>query len=179
MGGSQGAREINGMVLLALPDLIKKYEVIHQCGESDYKNAQKGASLQIKSEEEKGMYHLYASFDEEELASAYSVADVIISRAGSGSIFEIAASGKPGMLIPYKHAASGHQEKNAHSYVRTGAALMLEGKNATPHMLVNTVDSIMNNSEKAKIMSEAARNFAKPEAAQKIAELILDTNMTT
>lgn len=174
LGGSQGSREINDMILLALPDLVKKYEIIHQSGETDYKNMQKGANLQIKNEEEKGMYHLYPTLNEGELAGAYSVANVIISRAGSGAIFEIASSGKPSILIPYAPAAGAHQEKNAHAYAKTSAALMLEGKNVTPHMIVNTIDSIVNNPNKTKEMSEAARNFAKPEAARKIAAEILD-----
>lgn len=175
LGGSQGAKQINDLVLLALPDIVKKYEIIHQCGDINHKEVQEIANLQIKGEEEKAMYHPYSTLKEEELASAYSVASVIISRAGSGAIFEIASSMKPSILIPYAPAAGGHQEKNAHIYAKTGAALLLEGENIKPHMLINAVDSIIKNPEKAKLMNEAARNFAKPDATKKIAELVLDT----
>lgn len=173
MGGSQGAKQINDLVLLALPEFLKKYEIIHQCGKESYETLHKGAFLEIKDKEERKSYHLYAMLDELEMASAYNIADVIISRAGSGSIFEIAAAGKPSVLIPYAGSAGDHQEKNAEVYTSEGAAIMLGDKNLMPHMVLSEVDRIIDNPEKAKEMSEAALRFAKPQAAQKIAEEIL------
>ena len=173
LGGSQGAKQINDLLMLALPDFIKKYEIIHQCGEKNFKNMQKVALLEIKNPEERRMYHLYPFLSEEQLASAYALADVIISRAGSGAIFEIAASGKPSILIPYMAAAGDHQMKNAQIYKEAGAARMLRGKNIMPHMLEGLIDSILGNQEGIAAMSAAARNFAKPDAAGKIAEEIV------
>ncbi len=173
MGGSQGARQINELTLLAVPDLIKKYEIVHQCGAENLTQVQKGAAIQVRDSQERALYHIYPMLREEEMASAYALARVIISRAGSGAIFEIAAAGKPSILIPYAPAAGGHQEKNAHAYAETGAAIVLEGKNLTPHMIISEVDSIMENIERSKSMSEAARRFAKPEAAKRIAEELL------
>lgn len=174
MGGSQGAREINDLVLLALPGLTDKYEVIHQCGEADYQRMKKGALLRIRDKAKRGLYHPYPNLDENKLASAYSAADIIISRAGSGAIFEIAASGKPAILIPYKPASGKHQEKNAHTYEGTGAAVVLEGENLKPHILVNTIDSIMNDPGKMQMMSESASKFTRPDAARKIVEILLN-----
>lgn len=173
LGGSQGAQQINELTLLALPDLIKKYEIIHQCGAQNIRQVQKGAIIQLKDGEEKALYHTYPVLSEEEMASAYALARVVISRAGSGAIFEIAAAGKPSILIPYAPAAGGHQEKNAHAYAETGAAVVLEGENLTPHMIVNEVVSIVESMERLKSMSEAARRFAKPDAASKIAEEVI------
>ncbi|MBI1888394.1 MAG: UDP-N-acetylglucosamine--N-acetylmuramyl-(pentapeptide) pyrophosphoryl-undecaprenol N-acetylglucosamine transferase [Candidatus Spechtbacteria bacterium] len=172
-GGSRGAREINDLLLLALPDLLKKYEIIHQCGEDNYKDMQKGAIVEIGDSNERRLYHLYASLHEEEIASAYKLAAVIVARAGAGAIFEIALSGKPSVLVPYAYSAGDHQEKNAHSYAKEGAAIVLEGENLKPHILINSIDLITENSQKAQIMSEAAQRFAKPDAAKRIAEELL------
>lgn len=172
-GGSRGAREINDLLLLALPDLLKKYEIIHQCGEDNYKDMEKGAIVEIPDRDERSLYHLYARLNEEEIASAYKLAVVIVARAGAGAIFEIALSGKPSILVPYAHSAGNHQEKNAHFYAKEGAAIVLEGENLKPHILVNSIDIITENPQKAQEMSEAAQRFAKPDAARNIAEEIM------
>ena len=173
MGGSQGARQINGLLLLLAPELVDKYEVVHQCGEKNFKKVNAGIKLQLRDSENKELYHLYPVLSEQEMASAYQLASVIVSRAGSGAIFEIAASGKPSILIPYLDAVGDHQSKNAKIYKETGAALVLRGKNIMPHMLMGLIDKSVNNPEQAQKMSRAAHEFAKPDAASKIAEEIL------
>jgi len=173
LGGSQGAKQINDLLMLALPDFIKKYEIIHQCGEKNFKNMQKAALLELENPEERRTYHLYPSLTEEQMARAYTLADIIISRAGSGAIFEIAAAGKPSILIPYMASASGHQMKNAQIYKEAGATLVLRGRNIMSHILEGLIDSILGNQERTASMSQAARSFAKLDAADKIAEEIL------
>jgi UDP-N-acetylglucosamine--N-acetylmuramyl-(pentapeptide) pyrophosphoryl-undecaprenol N-acetylglucosamine transferase len=172
IGGSQGAKQINDLVILALPEFLKRYEIIHQCGEQNYEDLKKEAFLEIKNKEDRELYHLYAALDEIEMASVYNIASVIVSRAGSGAIFEISASGKPSVLIPYANAAGDHQVKNAEVYAGSGAAIALGDRNLMPHMILSEVDYIIDNPKKAKSMSKAAKLFAKPDAAQKIAEEI-------
>jgi len=107
------------------------------------------------------------------MAGAYYLAGIIISRAGSGAIFEIAASGKPSILIPYFAAAAEHQLKNAEIYEEAGACRILRGRNLLPHLLLNEIDKIVENPEAWQTMSQAALAFAKPNAAAEIAaELI-------
>jgi len=161
------------LLLLIIPDLIGKYEIVHQCGDKNFKAISAGVKLQLKDDVAKESYHLYSTLSEEEMASAYQLASVIISRAGSGAIFEIAASGKPSILVPYLDAAGDHQSENAKIYKETGAALVLRGRNIMPHMLIGLIDKIISNPEQSQKMSEAAREFAKPDAASKIAEEIL------
>lgn len=173
MGGSQGAEQINTLLLVALADFIKKYEVLHQCGTKHFKKIKKFTDIKLKSNTDKKSYHPYSVLGENELACAYTASSIIVSRAGSGSIFEIAASGKPSILIPYNFSAGNHQEKNAHEYAKTGASIVLEGTNLTPHMLIGEIERILNNPERNKSMSRAARQFAKPEAGQRIAEEII------
>ena len=105
---------------------------------------------------------------------AYGAADLIIARAGSGSIFEIAASGLPSILIPLNNAAQDHQRENAYEYARIGAADVIEETNLTPHLLFSEIQRLIENKEKLKKMGEFAFNFAKPNAAEKIAREIIN-----
>ena len=173
LGGSQGSTRINNMMLLAISDFVKRYEIIHQCGEKNYETMHKAAVLEIKDREARALYHLYGTLSEKEMASAYAVCDIVVSRAGSGAVFEIAAAGKPSILIPYFPAAAAHQKTNADIYATSGAAVVLEGENLIPHLLIGEVDEILGNPERLQSMSEAARRFARPDAARRVAEELL------
>ena len=85
------------------------------------------------NDEEKRRYKLTA-YLEKDLKDAYLAADIVVSRAGSGSIFEIAAMGKPSILIPLPEAASNHQALNAYEYAKSGATIVMEESNLTPNV---------------------------------------------
>ncbi|KKQ16765.1 MAG: hypothetical protein US31_C0027G0001, partial [Berkelbacteria bacterium GW2011_GWA1_36_9] len=113
IGGSQGAEAINDFVLRILNTFLKDYEVIHVAGRENVK--QVGAEAQVVLDKDlNNYYHPIGFLDEEKLKHAYKAADFIISRSGSGSIFEIAAVGKPSVLIPLPTAAANHQAKNSY-----------------------------------------------------------------
>ncbi len=168
LGGSQGAEKINRLVLSVLSQLLEKYEVIHQSGPKNYEKI-KNWLKQMPAN-----YHLFPFLDENQIAHAYLVSNLIISRAGAGSISEIAICGKPSILIPIPKSASNHQRKNAFAYARAGATSVLEQDNLTPHMLLNEISEIVDDPELVQKMSLNARNFSQPEAAQKIAEEIFE-----
>jgi len=173
IGGSQGAETINDFTLRILNDLLKTYEIIHVTGRENVR--QIGAEAQVI--QESGLdryYHPIGFLDEDKLKHAYKAADLIISRAGSGSIFEIAATGKPSILIPLPFAAGDHQSKNAFAYSQTGAALVMEQENLTPNMFLDNVQLLFLHPEKLEEMSQAAIGFAKPLAARAIAREILE-----
>jgi len=107
------------------------------------------------------------------LKDVFAAADLIVSRAGSGSIFEIAAFGKPSILIPLKESANNHQSKNAYEYAKTGAAIVIEEENLHPTIFLTQIKKILSQPEISKSMSEAAKRFSKPEAAKIIAEEII------
>ena len=161
LGGSQGAQQVNALIEQLLPALILKYEIIHQVGEQ---NVLRGKKFEG--------YRSQGFFDKEELKNAYAVADLIISRAGAGIIFEIALIGKPSILIPLMNAAGGHQEKNALVYKESGATEVLI--NPSPQDLQKTIDAISGDKSRKEKMSKAAKNFARPEAAREIAEQIFN-----
>jgi UDP-N-acetylglucosamine--N-acetylmuramyl-(pentapeptide) pyrophosphoryl-undecaprenol N-acetylglucosamine transferase len=101
------------------------------------------------------------------------VSDVIVSRAGSGAIFEIAAWGIPSILIPLMGSAQDHQRENAYNYARTGAAEVVEEENMTTHLLMAEILKILQDQKRKSEMQHSARTFARIDAARKIAGELL------
>ncbi|KKQ51901.1 MAG: undecaprenyldiphospho-muramoylpentapeptide beta-N-acetylglucosaminyltransferase, MurG, partial [Parcubacteria group bacterium GW2011_GWD2_38_12] len=97
-------------------------------------------------------------------------ANLIISRAGAGSIFEIAYLAKPSILIPLPNSAQDHQLENAYEYSKFGATIVMEQQNMTPHLFLNNIAHILNDETIIRKMSADAEKFATPQAARKIAE---------
>ncbi|HCC60003.1 MAG: hypothetical protein A2402_02220 [Candidatus Staskawiczbacteria bacterium RIFOXYC1_FULL_37_43] len=172
-GGSQGAEAINDFVLRVLNDFLKDFELIHVTGPANIKETEAEAEVIIDKNLEK-YYHPIGFLDEEKIKHVYKAADIALSRAGSGSIFEIAACGKPSILIPLPTAAANHQAKNAYVYAETGAALVIEQENLTPNFFMHELRLIFLRPEKLEQMQKAALSFAKPVAARSIAREILE-----
>ncbi|MBX4200747.1 undecaprenyldiphospho-muramoylpentapeptide beta-N-acetylglucosaminyltransferase [Candidatus Parcubacteria bacterium] len=173
LGGSQGAQPLNEFVLNNLNNLLATYELIHVCGKKNHAEvrAQSEAVLDKKLQP---YYHLYEFLNELELKHAYKAADLVISRSGSGTIFEIAAIGKPAILIPLPSAAGNHQSKNAYAYAKNGAAVIVEEENLKPGLFMGKIQELISNSQKREAMGKAALEFAKPLAAKAIAREILE-----
>ncbi|MDP4007372.1 MAG: UDP-N-acetylglucosamine--N-acetylmuramyl-(pentapeptide) pyrophosphoryl-undecaprenol N-acetylglucosamine transferase, partial [bacterium] len=174
LGGSQGAQRVNDMLLTILDEALKTYEIIHQTGEKNFAEIAAEAET-VMAKERRGLYHPVAFLKETELRHAYAATDLIVSRAGSGSVFEIAALGKPSILIPLSEAAQNHQIENAYTYQKTGACIVLEENNLTPHFFLERVHSLFADKGKLQKMSQAALNFAKPEAGKVIAKYIIES----
>ncbi len=102
-----------------------------------------------------------------------TAASIIITRAGSTTLFEIAYRGKPSIVIPIPEDVSRDQRSNAYAYARSGAATVLEEHNLTEHLLTAEIHSIMSDQAKYKTMSEAAKSQAIEGAAEKIAALLV------
>ncbi len=173
VGGSQGSERINAFMLENLPLFLPHFQIIHQTGSANYQNyinsyaaAQKTLAPELQKK-----YRPYAYF-ENTMATAYNAADCVISRSGS-VIFEIAAFGKPSILIPLPEAAGDHQRKNAYAYAAGGAALVIEEHDLMGALVANELMNIISNDATRKAMAAAARSFSKPDAAEKIATDIL------
>lgn len=174
IGGSQGAERINDFTLDNLNALLSKFQMIHAVGpgnQDEYKKEYDFLAKEMSPELTKG-YVLAAYFDQN-LKTVYDAADLIVSRAGAGAIFEIAAKGKPSILIPLPESANGHQEANAYAYSETGAAILLEEENLLETIFINEVIKILSDPALAAKMSEAAKKFYKADAADKIASDII------
>ncbi|MCK4354879.1 undecaprenyldiphospho-muramoylpentapeptide beta-N-acetylglucosaminyltransferase [Candidatus Parcubacteria bacterium] len=173
LGGSQGAQRINDNILEILPEFLKDFEVIHQCGTKNFQGIKAELKIIVPKQLEK-YYHLYPFLDDKNLANAYNAADAVVSRAGSGSIFEISALGKPSILIPLEEAAQNHQLKNAYCYSETGASIVIEEPNFTPHFFLAKLKNLFSDHKRIKNMSAKAKKFSRPKAAQIIAGYIIE-----
>jgi len=174
LGGSQGAQRINDMLLDILPEAVQYFEIIHQTGDKNFRQVREEAKVMLPNESDRAYYHIVPFMRETELKDAYAAAHFVVSRAGSGSIFEIAAFEKPSILIPLAGSAQNHQYENAYAYANTGAAVVLEESNLTPHFFLERLKYLSSNAKERDTMKTAAKNFAKPEAARIIANYIFE-----
>lgn len=173
LGGSQGAEAINDLVLLIINDVLKEYEIIHITGPKNLKEIEIESRILIQKELTK-YYHIKGYLNEAELKHALKAAVLVVSRAGSGSIFEIAACGKPSVLIPLPSSASDHQLRNASEYSSSGAAVVIEQENLTPSFFSGRINYLIFNDREMEKMKQAALKFAKPLAAKAVAREILE-----
>lgn len=175
MGGSQGAQKINDTILEILPQILSDFELIHQIGEKNFEQVRNESRVVITKDLER-YYHPIGFLKEVELGDAYAASHLVLSRAGSGSIFEIAALGKPSILVPLASAAQDHQAKNAYAYnyASRGAAMVIEEANLTPRFLLEKIKRLFNVPEDLEKMSKAAKSFAKPDSGRLIAEYIMN-----
>ncbi len=177
IGGSQGAGRINEFVLDNLQAILKTTQVLHQTGSANYDEVVKEVNY-IAEKLPEDLIKRYKAVDYfmNDIRSAYIAADVVVSRAGASNIFEIAAFGKPSILIPLPPdvAASDHQTKNAYQYAASGAAIVIEQTNLLPNLFISQIKKITQNLSESEIMKKAALNFSRPEAASKIAQIIVE-----
>lgn len=175
-GGSQGAQALNDAVLDALPRLLEKYQIIHQTGPNNIKDAQERAAYLLKDHPHAARYKLFAHLDETAQRMAAGVAKLIISRSG-GAIFEFAAWGVPSILVPITDSNGDHQRRNAYEYARADAAVVIEEGNATATILEAEIERILQNETLHAKMSAAAKAFAKPLAARQVAEAVISIGL--
>ncbi len=173
IGASQGAQKINEAILEILKDLTDEYEVVHQTGAKHYDNVVAEAKAIVEFAH-KDRYHPIGFMSEVQMRDFYMASDLVVSRAGASSIFEIAAWGKPSVLLPLRIAAQDHQRKNAYEYAAGGGATVIEEDNLTPHILLAEIRKILGNPDLRKKMSEAAQRFARIDSAEVIAREILN-----
>jgi UDP-N-acetylglucosamine--N-acetylmuramyl-(pentapeptide) pyrophosphoryl-undecaprenol N-acetylglucosamine transferase len=169
VGGSQGARAINDVFVEAMALLKNRNRpcrIIHQTGELDYERI---AGLY----REQGIEAEVRPFIQD-MAGVYREADLVVSRAGAGAVFEMAAMGKPSLLVPYPFAANHHQEANARFLAEAGAAEMILQETLTGEALADRLVNFMEDRAALEKMGQAAKSVSKPDAAQRIADLLLE-----
>ncbi|MBI2023323.1 UDP-N-acetylglucosamine--N-acetylmuramyl-(pentapeptide) pyrophosphoryl-undecaprenol N-acetylglucosamine transferase [Candidatus Giovannonibacteria bacterium] len=173
LGGSQGSEKVNETLMSIIKEMVENFQIIHQTGPKNFDDISGVAAVILEKTKLKHRYHVYPFLDEGLLRSASRAASVIVARSGS-MLFEIAAWGLPSILIPLPGSAQDHQRKNAYAYARTGACMVIEETNLTPHLLLEEIANIVNSPEKIKKMQMAAQTFSKLDAAEKIAREILN-----
>ncbi len=173
LGGSQGAVKINEMVLSALPNLVSFANIIHQTGQANFKDVQEIGNVVLGKSPHADRYHPINYLDEISLQRSAGIADIVVSRAGANSIAEIGLWKKPAILIPIPESVSHDQRTNAYAYARTGAAVVLEEDNLTPHILVSEIKRITSDPDLRKRMGTSAEGFTDPDAGRILASEIL------
>jgi UDP-N-acetylglucosamine--N-acetylmuramyl-(pentapeptide) pyrophosphoryl-undecaprenol N-acetylglucosamine transferase len=157
-GGSLGARSINHAAVEAFAGA--RFRVLHAAGERDLPELHSpGPHYDLRG--------YISDFGEALLAS-----DLVVSRAG-GSIFEIAAHGRPAVLIPYPHATANHQAANARFMESAGAAIVIPDDELTPARLASEVGRLLADPGRLAAMARASAAMARPDAAREIAHEVL------
>jgi len=178
IGGSQGAEMINNIIVDALPELLNRYQIIHQAGERNIEEVKSRAKLLLgENNPNSSRYVPMAFLSVLDTRMAAGCANLIISRAGS-YIFEIASWGIPSIIIPITNSNGDHQRKNAFNYARNGACEVVEESNLTLHLIVAEIDKLLSAPEKLEKMKENALAFANHDAAEKIAQAAIDIALT-
>jgi UDP-N-acetylglucosamine--N-acetylmuramyl-(pentapeptide) pyrophosphoryl-undecaprenol N-acetylglucosamine transferase len=173
-GGSQGSVTLNDGVIQALPQLIDNYQTIHQTGPDNLQDVRSLARVALGDTLHADRYQTFGYLNDLETRMAAGAADLVIARAGAGNIFEIASWGVPAILVPIPEPISHDQTKNAYAYARAGGAIVIEQQNLTPGVLVSEIHRVLGSESLRHAMQNAARAFARPDAAKVIAEAILD-----
>ncbi|MBN2389421.1 MAG: undecaprenyldiphospho-muramoylpentapeptide beta-N-acetylglucosaminyltransferase [Anaerolineae bacterium] len=167
-GGSRGARSINRALLAQLPALTEVVHVLHVSGELDWPEI--SAARETLPEDVKARYHAYA-YLHDEMGAAMAAADLAVCRAGASILGEFPYFGLPSILVPYPHAWR-YQKVNAAWLADRGAAVVVEDAEL-PTQLASTACALLQDTARREAMATAARTLARPDAAQRLAELLV------
>jgi undecaprenyldiphospho-muramoylpentapeptide beta-N-acetylglucosaminyltransferase len=167
-GGSRGARSINRAVLAALPEWLPAIQVIHVSGTLDWPEVEKGAAA--LADGLRGYYRPYP-YLHEEMGPAYRAADLVVARAGASMLGESPAFGLPAILVPYPHAWR-YQKVNADYLAERGAAVRLDDEKLATE-LWPLVAGLFKDSTRLAAMAAAAKQLDRPDAAGRLAHLIV------
>ena len=176
-GGSLGAHMINEAVLQVLPKLLEKYFVIHQCGDSQaYKDYDKllNTSYQLPTTLKK-RYILTKYVDSDNIGWVLNKSDLIISRAGANTVTELAALGKPAILIPLPWVGQNEQLENAKLLEQAGIAVILEQKNLAGESLYHWTMTMIQNLSKYKEHGIDAKQLINLQATENLIKVVNET----
>ncbi|RME30422.1 UDP-N-acetylglucosamine--N-acetylmuramyl-(pentapeptide) pyrophosphoryl-undecaprenol N-acetylglucosamine transferase [Candidatus Parcubacteria bacterium] len=176
--GSLGAQAINDVVLKSLPELVEHFFVIHQTGKAHIQSVEQTAKVILRGNPKAHRYQAHGFLGDAAMRAAMGAASVVVSRAGSGTIAELACSGAPTILVPIPEEVSRDQRKNAYAYARLGAASVIEQGNLTPHVLVAELEKVVSDKALRKEMASNARTFCRPDAAEVLARELLRFGIT-
>jgi UDP-N-acetylglucosamine--N-acetylmuramyl-(pentapeptide) pyrophosphoryl-undecaprenol N-acetylglucosamine transferase len=168
-GGSQGSRVLNQALVAALPHLpgAGRLRIVHQTGpamrdevEAAYRAAGRAAEV-------------VPFLDDME--RRFGEADLVVSRSGATTCAELTAAGKAAVLVPFALAADDHQRTNARALAAAGAAVVLEERDLSGESLADAVRALVDEPTRIAAMEEAARRIGRPDAAARVADLLLGT----
>jgi len=171
-GGSQGARILNTLLpqiasslLTAVPGLT----ILHQAG-ARHADATLAAYQAGNAPHDRWQVHAFL----DDMPRRFEAADLVLSRSGASTVAELAAAGKPSLLIPFPQAADDHQRKNAEALAEAGAATVLLEARLTPEILLQTLIGLLKNRPALERMSAQAHTLAHSDATSRIAAMAIE-----
>jgi UDP-N-acetylglucosamine--N-acetylmuramyl-(pentapeptide) pyrophosphoryl-undecaprenol N-acetylglucosamine transferase len=168
VGGSQGARSVNLAAIEAFAEREgRDFDVLHLAGTRDFPELER----RLAAAPHRDRYALLAY--EPDLGDVLAASDLVLGRSG-GSIFEVAAVGRPAILVPYPHATADHQSANAEWMRAGGAAEVLADGDLSAAGLAATVGELLGDPARLAEMTAASRRLARPDAARRIADEVLE-----
>lgn len=167
-GGSLGAKAVNSAVIELLPTLKELgCHIHHQTGKADFERVQ-------ASYAQAGMGDCVVEPFVDDMATAYTNADLIICRAGATTIAELTVAGKPALFVPFPYATHNHQVHNARYLEEQGAAMVVEERELAEKDMVAIVTELLTDNGKLQSMSMAAKKLGRPEAAAMVVSCLMD-----
>lgn len=173
-GGSRGARKLNEAVIGAY-DMFRhahNLQVVHVTGKMEHERFQKELEA-VRRRHDTVKYHIFPYMDD--MGAAYAAADLVVSRAGATTVAELTAVGLPSILVPYPYATDDHQTANAKYLERAGAARMVSNDTFGPQRFWQLVSGFAYRPDSLKEMAARARELGRPDAAARLADLVLET----
>lgn len=180
IGGSQGAQQLNELVLNGLVQMVQKgYQIVHQAGDKNFNEVKKqveqyiaeGAGSDGYAALIAAQYRIYPFLDQNQLATAYGAADIAVTRASAGVLTELSYAGKPMIVVPLPGSANDHQLYNAAELARFGAVVM-DGENVSVQVLLAQLERMLESATYADLANRI-KAFAHPDAATRIAATLL------
>lgn len=169
-GGSQGARVLNQImpqIIVPLLAAVPGLTVLHQAGA---RHAEATQAAYAATPADPARWQVHAFLDD--MPARFAAADLILARSGAGTVAELAAAGKPAVLIPFPQAADDHQRKNAEVMAEAAAAVMILEAELTPDCLLGELTRLLGSPNELAAMSESARTLAHPDATEVIAAMV-------
>ena len=172
-GGALGAHRVNRIVGAALTPLLEVTQLVHQAGDNV-----RGDLAWLRDEAARlspplaKRYRVVALVGEE-LGDLYAASSLVVSRAGAGTVTELAALGLPAILIPLPGARGDEQTANARVLADAGAAVLLPEADLRPDRLVREVSTLLSDPDRCRAMAARARALATPDAAERLVDLVL------
>ena len=164
IGGSLGARGLNQLlpISLAAIEQAQTLEIWHQTGKQQIDEVS-------QVYKDKGLKARVTPFIED-MAAAYAWADLLICRSGAMTLAEIASVGLPAVLVPYPHAVDDHQTSNANSFVRIGAAYLMQERDTTAEQMSALLSKLISKPEQLLAMANAAYSLRRADAVTMLAD---------
>src|SRR5215207_5115183 len=173
-GGARGASPINQRIAALLPGILDQTQIVHQTGPLSA-NTDALNLTELRETLPEAVRHRYhvVEFLGEELADIYAVADLVVGRAGAGTIAELAYVGLPAILVPLPGAGGDEQARNAKVLGDAGGAVVIQQPDATPERLQQEILSLLGDPERRARMAKATKTIARPDAAARLSEELL------